>query len=211
MKTIILGRDGDQPFKITQPGVSAKHAKLIISGEKGHEVWMLEDIGSSNGTAIKNQKGDTISISKKQITPDTLICLGPDNANGCKFYARHAVNANSYQAEFDFLETINDKIQDNMEKLDKKSKKIRMIIGIISAVTLIASLTELENSLRMMLLRLGTFVSMLSSFLYDPSKEKKKMKELSDKLFVCPNPGCSHILSSKEIQNRRCSKCKAQG
>ncbi len=211
MKTITLGRDFDQPFKINQPGVSAQHARLTISEENGHEVWTLEDLGSANGTAIRNQKGETIPISKKRITPDTLICLGPDNANGCKFYARHAVDANSYHAEFDYLEKINATINDKLDNLDKKSKKIRMSIGIISAVTLVASLTELENSLRMMLLRLGTFASMLSSFLYDPTKEKKKIKEQGDKLFVCPNPGCSHTLSSREIQNRRCSKCKAQG
>ena len=159
---------------------------------------------------IRDHSGNVIQVSKKIISPDTMICLGPDNANGCKFYARHAENTNSYRADFDLIEEMEVMISDKTDGLDRKSKYIRMMIGIISATTLLVSLTSLDNSLRMMLLRLGTFVSMISSF-YDPTKEKKRLKALSEKLFSCPNPACSHTLSTKEIHNRRCSKCRAQG
>lgn len=212
MKTIILGRNGDQPFEIkNQPGVSKEHAKLTISDENGHQVWTLEDLDSANGTTVKDKNGKSIQVSKKIISPDTLICLGPENANGCQFYARHADDANSYSADFDQLEETEAMISSKMDRLDKRAKNIRMAIGVISAVTLLVSLTSLDTNLRMMLLRLGTFATMISSFFFDPTKEKKAIKDLGEKLFVCPNPACPNTLSAKDIHNRRCPRCKAQG
>ena len=86
MKTILLGKSGDQPFDIEQQGVSREHARLTIDDDGQ---WVLNDLDSSNGTYIRNENGDWERISKKKITPSTFICLGPDNANGCKFFARH--------------------------------------------------------------------------------------------------------------------------
>ena len=44
MKTITIGKQGDQPFEIKQEGVSREHAKLTINDNGG---WMLEDLNSS--------------------------------------------------------------------------------------------------------------------------------------------------------------------
>ena len=187
MKTILLGKSGDQPFDIDQQGVSREHARLTIDDDGQ---WMLNDLDSSNGT---------------------FICLGPDNANGCKFYARHVEHPSDYSEDFDYLEDVEQDIDEEMEKAERKAKIIRKLIALVSGVALIGSFVVPGDGLRMMLLRVGSLVSMVSTLFFDPSKDKKRLKSQLDKLLDCPNPACSHTLSKKEVENRRCSKCKVQG
>ena len=52
MKTIVLGREGTQPFKIKNEDVSRQHAQITIDD---HGEWVLEDLNSSNGTFIRNE------------------------------------------------------------------------------------------------------------------------------------------------------------
>ena len=210
-KTVILGRKGNQPFEIVQQGVSGEHAKLTVEKEDGHDVWVLEDLNSSNGTYVRDENGRFVQILKKTITPDTYICLGPDNVNGSKFYARHILDGRSYTGEFNYLEDMEQSLRNKMERSESLAKTIRKVIAAVSALALVGSFVVPGDSLRMMLLRLGTIVSVAATMFYDPSKEKKRLKNLRERLFECPNPACSHTLTGKEIHNRRCSKCKAQG
>lgn len=205
MKTIIFGKEGDQAFKIAQPGVSKRHARLTID----NDVWTLEDLGSSNGTYILDEKGEFIQVVKRQVKPNALICLGPDNANGCTFYARYAVEG-SYPADFDYLEEIDESFRKEEDKAEAMPQTVRKIIGSISGLALVLSFC-VKGDLAMMLLRVGTLASAVSSFVYDPTKKKKELKTIRERIFRCPNPACSHVLTAKEIHNRRCSKCKTQG
>ena len=211
MKTVILGRKGDQPFEIKQQGVSGEHARLTVEKEDGHDVWVLEDLKSSNGTFVRDESGDFVQIVKKTIDADTYICLGPDNVNGCKFYARHAFDGNSFTAEFNYLEDLEQELRNKMERSESLAKTIRKVIAAVSALALVGSFVVPGDSLRMMLLRLGTIVSVCATMFYDPAKEKKRLKSLREKLFECPNPACSHTLTGKEIHNHCCSKCKVKG
>ena len=147
----------------------------------------------------------------KKITPDTFICLGPDNANGCKFFAHHVEYPNDYSSDFNYLEDLAQDIGDQLEKAEQKAKVIRKVIALVSGIALIGSFVVPGDDIRMLLLRVGSLVSMVSTLFFDPAKDKKRIKSLRDKLFDCPNPACSHSLSKKEVDNRRCSKCKAQG
>ncbi len=204
METIIIGRNGNQCFPIKQSGVSNEHARLTIDGNE----WTIEDLGSSNGTFVIDDKGDTIQVSKLSITPDTLILLGPNNANGCTFYARYASD-NSFSPIFDLLEERDTAFRLKEEKADAMPQTIRKVVGTISALTFLVSLF-LEGQASMNLLRAGTMVSALSAF-YNPMKAKKQLLEAREVLFRCPNPACTHGLTSKEVHNRRCAYCKAQG
>lgn len=208
MKNYLLGKEGDQPFEITQQGVSREHARLTID-DNGH--WSLTDLDSSNGTYIRNDNGDWERISKKNITPTTYICLGPDNANGCKFYACHLEHPDDYNIEFDTMEDLTNDMETRIDGADQKAKNIRKLVALVSGVALLGSFIVPGDGLRMLLLRVGSLVSMISTLFFDPNKEKKQLKTLRDKLLGCPNPACSHTLSAKEVLNRRCSKCKTQG
>jgi len=207
-KSFIIGREGNQPFTISQEGVSREHAKLTID-DNGK--WTLEDLNSGNGTFIRNEEGDLEQIGKKTISERTYICLGPDNINGCKFYARQLIAPKDYQREFDLLEEIDNDIEERLDKADDKSKLIRKAIAIISMVGFFGSFIVEDNGIRTMLLRVSTAATGASSMFYDPNKQKKQLKALREKLFGCPNPACSHNLSSKEVRNRKCAKCGAKG
>ena len=60
MKQILLGTEGNQPFKITQQGVSRQHARITI-GDDG--IWTLEDLNSTNGTFIRNEEGEAQDVA----------------------------------------------------------------------------------------------------------------------------------------------------
>jgi hypothetical protein len=208
MKNYLLGKESEQPFEITQKGVSREHARLTIDD---NGLWTLTDLDSSNGTYIRNKDGDWERIKKKIITPTTYICLGPDNANGCKFYAQHVEQSDDYSKDFDFMEDMANDIESKLDNADQKAKNIRKLIALVSGIALLGSFVVPGDGLRMLLLRVGSLVSMISTLFFDPNKDKKQLKTLRDKLFGCPNPACSHTLSTKEVLNRRCSKCKVQG
>jgi hypothetical protein len=116
-----------------------------------------------------------------------------------------------YQREFDLLEEIDNDIEERLDKADDKSKLIRKAIAIISMVGFFGSFIVEDNGIRTMLLRVSTAATGASSMFYDPNKQKKQLKALREKLFGCPNPACSHNLSSKEVRNRKCAKCGAKG
>ena len=211
MKTIILGREGDQPFQIKQQGVSKEHAKLTVENVNGREVWTLTDLDSSNGTMVRDEHGDYVQIVKKVITPDTYICLGPDNANGCRFFACHAFNAGNYAAEFNYMEENEQMLRAKSDKLESTTNNIRKLIAIVSAVALVGSFILKDNhDMQLIMLRIGTVVSAVSTMFFDPNKHKKQLKDMRSKLFECPNPACDHTLTPKEIHNHRCAKCNAK-
>ena len=43
-----LGRESDNHFVLTDPGVSRHHARLVRRGDG----WAIEDLGSANGTRV---------------------------------------------------------------------------------------------------------------------------------------------------------------
>ena len=207
MKAFLLGNAGDQPFDIKQQGVSREHARLVID-DAGQ--WTLTDLDSSNGTFVRNDAGEWERISKKKISEDAYICLGPDNANGCKFYARHVLSPDDYSADFDQLEDMDNAIQSKREATEQRARMIRKLIAIVSGVALVGSFIVPGDGLRM-----GAWIGAKVQDFHAPMTHHMGsgmgVKDLRDKLYGCPNPGCFHMLTPKEVHNRRCSKCKAQG
>lgn len=202
MKQILLGTEGNQPFKITQQGISRQHARITI-GDDG--VWTLEDLNSTNGTFIRNEEGEMRRVGTLVINPMTFICLGPNNANGCSFYATHLVNPDDFINEFQYLNQLEDKFDAQEEHADKMEKRIRLLIAIASFVSLIGSFLVSNGVL---LLRVGTLVSLVSTMFFNPNEKKKKLQAEREKFHTCPNPKCSHIMKSREIRMMQCAKCK---
>ena len=170
MKQIILGTEGNQPFKIIQQGVSRQHARITIGGDG---VWTLEDLNSTNGTFIRNEIGEMRRVGTLEITPMTFICLGPSNANGCSFYATHLVNPDDFITEFQYLNQLEDKFDAQEEHADKMARTIRMLIAVVSFIALVGSFLVSHGPLQVGLLRVGTAVSLLSTIFFNPNEKKK--------------------------------------
>ena len=208
-KQIFLGTEGTQPFKIECSGVSRRHARIVVDD---YGKMMLEDLNSTNGTYVRDDNGDLRRVSNMLITPMTFICLGLNNANGCSFYALQALSEqNDFAKEFEYLNEMEDHFDAEDKKADSRARIVRMAIVVASLIALVGSfLTDRGSGLQLLLLRLGSFVSLLSSALYNPAENKKKIAVKKEKFHQCPNPKCTHILSSREIRMMQCSHCKAQ-
>jgi len=214
MKTIILGREGNQPFKISDDanGVSRKHAQIIITD---NEEWYLEDLSSANGTYTRDEvTGHKVSVTgKKRITPMTFIFLGPDNSKGCCFFAKQADNYGEFTEDHIRLQLKNEELDRKSKTLDDKIKKIRLIgpVVLVISVFAITGIPAISSALgeNAMLIRL--ILSPLSGIipvLYDGSARKKKLQEERELWNYCPNPCCSNKQTSKELRDMKCSKCK---
>ena len=213
MKTIILGKEGNQPFKIENGGVSRRHAQVTISDDGE---WILEDLGSSNGTFIRDEKdGKLVRVGNVKLTPMTFICLGPDNSKGCSFYARQILpeNYNNFNEEYEYLRGIMEKYDDKLEKVDKNMRRVKWVSLIVNLLIIILSIV-LEHLLpekpgmNFWLLRGGTILTSTIALLYDGSAIKKKIEKERMRFSHCPNPKCDHILKAADVMNYKCPKCK---
>ncbi len=214
MKTIILGREGNQPFPIKAEcdGVSRRHAQITITDQGD---WYLEDLDSSNGTYIRDEStGDMIPIStKRKISPMTFILLGPDNSKGCCFFAKQADKYGDFTEEREYLISKEEEFDRRNIELEANIKKMRIIgpialfiIGFL--ITCIPTIDELlgQNAMTIRIC-LAPLAGLIPVF-YDGAARKRQLQEERDRWHHCPNPCCSNKQTSKEIKNMRCSKCK---
>lgn len=201
MTTIIIGKNGNQPFEIKGTGVSKEHAKIIISNDGE---WFLEDLNSTNGTYIRNDHGDLVRIGKTIITPMTFISIGPDNSKGCCFYAKQVLNYGNFTEEYEYLNEIEDEYEERLSAVDKKAMQIKKLIF---AVNILIVIFSLYGEAGVWILRTGTLVSTFFAAFYDASGAKKKVVLEKQKFNACPNPMCSHGLRTDEIRDMKCKKC----
>lgn len=208
-EVIRLGRDGDQPFEIKATGVSSQHAKIEID-DYGN--WWLEDCNSTNGTYVRNENGDLVRWGRDRITPHSFICLGPDNAKGCSFYAHQVKDYENYLEDFQFMQDKEDEFDRKKEELDAKMKKMRiagpiLALVVVFGVTGIPFINEMLGEHAMTIRIAMSSLSGILTTLYDGSGRKNQLKDEREKWHHCPNPSCSHMLKSSEIGKMQCSKC----
>ena len=72
MTEVIIGKEGTQKFTINSPRVSRRHAKITVT-DAGE--WILEDLGSTNGTYVIADNEELVQVKKVQITEFTRIVL----------------------------------------------------------------------------------------------------------------------------------------
>ena len=216
MQTILLGKEGNQPFKIKARGVSRCHAQIIID-DSGN--WTLEDLNSSNGTYIRREKdGTLLRVGRMNINPMTFICLGPDNSQGCSFYAKQVLpqNYNRFDEEYSYLLRKSNEFDAKQEKVDKKIKTFRWMTPAVNALVVgvtfpLQSLPAFSGANSMNLLNLmrgGSVLASLIPLLYDGGGSRKKIEKERERFMHCPNPLCDHKLRSADVKNYKCPKCR---
>lgn len=80
---LFIGRDLGNDIVINDAEISRRHARLVMQGES----FVLEDLGSTNGTSVNGQKlsgsclllaGDAITFGEKVILGFELVLTNPD-------------------------------------------------------------------------------------------------------------------------------------
>lgn len=197
---IIIGRNGNQPFPINNAGVSNLHAKMSVVDD----LWILEDLDSTNGTFIQDKDGIWQRIAKKQITPDTVIRLGDTSVNGITFWASRLQKKESddYAEEFACIASLNDALEEEKKELQKKARLKKLIPSIVQMAIILGTL-PLKN---MWVVRGAMIVGSFVNVLIDYNGPLTALLEKKRRLLVCPK--CGKPLTDFELQRCQCSNCK---
>lgn len=109
---LLIGKEGNQPFKIADPYVSKKHAKLSLLPDGS---YVLEDLNSMGGTYLLGEKGDVRQIIKCTVKPGTKIRLG----------GQYIVSINDFLPYFEGVAEEERKKQEEEKRKSEESRKIR--------------------------------------------------------------------------------------
>lgn len=148
IRTIHIGKEGNQPFKITAPTVSRHHAELDIydNGE-----MILRDKLSTNGTFIKMRNGDFRRLQEMKVSKGNTVRFGPTLVCNIAQLLSSAANTaivspqpkQPHPTEQQLVKEIDitalrylvDHYNDNILKIEQKSsstQNMRMLIPMIS-------------------------------------------------------------------------------
>ena len=114
---IKIGKAEDNDFIVNDPHVSRHHACLV---REDHGCWLLEDLGSTNGTFVNGSQ-----IVKKRITPTDKIILG----TGYVLNLTEALKYNNdYSEEFAALKKVyDDYVQEKVKIQSATQFKTRLL------------------------------------------------------------------------------------
>lgn len=209
METIyIVGRCGNQPFKITADGVSAEHAKITIRDG----LWFIEDLNSKNGVFIRNAEGEFVRVYKKQIDKDTVIRLGQGGHHSCTFMAnRLCAEENDFSYEFMMLKKIRKELaaeEARQEQINHRNGWIAKCSGLVVVFVcmFLGKYIDIDSNLKYLLIAFAPILTGL--FFRKDSVKLKTIKARKKNLIVCPK--CGKPLSGYEVDNMQCSSCKAK-
>lgn len=216
MKEFIIGKEGNQKFKISDKRnkVSRKHCKITID-DNGQ--WYVDDLDSTNGTYIINEKGDIIQIRHYPITEFTRVILADQTAFGYSFIAHHVLEEDplDYRQEFVHLLSIHDRALKMKTELDaetvKKGNIVKYVPTIISAIISIALTILAPPDWRIVILTAsGAITGLIAKFMADISKNSSKTKAFAkycNQMLRCPC--CGKVMTEAEFANQMCGGCHA--
>ena len=209
MQSIIIGKEGNQPFPIANAGVSRQHARINIDGNR----WTLEDLNSTNGTFMRDADGQYHRISRIEITEDTVIRLGDESVNGFAFMAHHAIEPDptNYAYEFMRLSAWRDEFRHERRRCEK-TQRMRSLVGILISlfVIILSFMPFIEDvpNMQLMVLRVGALLPPLYNFFASGKNRMQAIYERQQRILVCPR--CGRPLTDYEITKQACMTCKAR-
>lgn len=222
---IIVGREGDQPFTIDNAGVSRRHVKLT---DCGNGSYIIEDLGSSNGTFVNDQK-----VIKRTITVTDKVRLGPTYAlNFQQVFKKSKQSPTTVSTEqkqptrisIDNLRQIRERYEQGRIALKKEAASARVkraLPPLVVTAGLVLSTIFLGGETAGFLRPIFGVVSLLligyTTYQYykTQTKEPEKMEALKKQFqidYVCPSCGAYlGDLPFETIRNqKKCNKCKTE-
>ncbi|MBR5639646.1 MAG: FHA domain-containing protein [Muribaculaceae bacterium] len=212
MKTITLGKAGDQPFKIKGIGVSKYHATVTIDD---YGRWILADNNSTNGTFVRNElSGEFMRVGPQgmQISEMSFIVLAADNSAGCCFYAKQLINPGDYVDEHLYMRNKKLEFDQEEENVTKRAKLVRVGIFTIMLIFTIGTIfwqiaDPKSTGMMFTIYRALSLLTMGASTFYDAQSKRAKIIKRRKKFCQCPNPECDYKLTPDAIENLKCPKC----
>lgn len=210
---IRIGKAGDNDLVVDDPHVSRHHACLT----KEHGCWVLEDLGSTNGTFVNGAQ-----IVKKRVTPTDKIILGL----GYVLDIHEALkSSNDYSEEFFALKKVyDDYIQAKVKIQSSNQFKTKLFQSLPFALPgVIGVIIGFLGKGSPMFLGISLFVAICAPTVgiymgaKQASKTPQQLQDLANKFkidYVCPK--CGTFLGEipwESLRNRRqcpVSSCKAK-
>mgnify|MGYP002288630033 CR=1 FL=1 len=212
MQEYIIGLRHPESIQIPPKhnAVSGHHAKITVhdNGE-----WMLEDIGSTNGTYVVQPDGSLRQVSRMRITPATTIQLGPPTVNGYRFTASYVTKDldpawQALQADLFYIKSCEEKFKSRARTFGWLQKTSSIIaLGLTFLVDMVVTM----DSQTMMFVRMG-FMAVAPAIVgvaMDLSLKGREELLRKRKGLVCPNPACQRPLGEREIEYGACPFCKS--
>lgn len=205
-KEIIIGREGNQNGQIVNDGVSARHARLIVE-DNGQLI--LEDLGSRNGTYVRNRAGDFDRISRVRVNETDIIRLGFGGMHGHTVWVHHLLidDPNDYSFEFaHIIKAYRNEFKPRVDALWKKNDMREW--GSIGAPIVGLALSFLFSNDPLMIRMSITLPSLaVGVFFLGFAKKMRLLNNRRQHILVCPH--CGRALSDFDIEQQQCSVCKA--
>ena len=214
MYTIIVGREGNQPFPILEEGVSRQHLQVVVPNKMDDE-WIVQDLNSANGTFVQQKDGTFERVSGTlRLTWDTVIRMGPANMYGRTFWLCQLTqtDANDFSLQFGKLNRQLDSFiagkKQQVEDSEKQKKRAMIIRGFFIAFVSITAFVLLPESMGYMRLGALPIAGVIAALLFNESKNVNPSQDYKA-IFRCPNGKCGRPLTEYDIRRAQCPACKA--
>lgn len=225
---ILIGKQGNQPFALTENSISRKHAILHVDEVTGK--MTLADNGSLNGTYLQLNDGSFKRISgATQVGPETIVRLGAVQTIRIKDVIG---NGGDNAVDISKLRNIYEAYQKNKLSLEAQTSSIMMmrmasigIGGVVATVVMTCIPSDFTGDPNVgMLIKGGTsLVALLLSWIIVNIKNKNLInrKDQNERFFkkyyCCPKCGYhfgtrlyDNLLAEGKCPNNNC-KCKFKG
>lgn len=232
MKEIIIGRLGNQPFKITDDTVSRRHAKLYY--DVSNRVMIIENISETSGTYIRQKGGTFVQVMPRcNIDPSTEIRLGSRYvvraSELIKTPPLHGGGSDGGEKEhvdIAFLRRVAEKYEAEKLRLDQQNsvfnnlKSLFMILSMGSGVIggTITALVGEEARMLSISITILVFMIVVAIWIYTLQASrsiipKKNKNEKDYKVKYCC-PKCHTSLAGRLYENilaaGKCPNCKVE-
>lgn len=206
MDEIIIGREGNQLFKITNDGVSSQHAKLV---REANGQLVLIDLGSRNGTYVRNSAGEFERISRVNVSETDIIRLGSGGIHSVTFWVHHLLVEDVNDYSFEFRHIISTYREDFKPQYDALWKKNDMRDWCsVGAPVLGLGLSFLFSNDPLMIRASITLPALgVGLFFMGFAKKMRMLNNYRQRTIVCPH--CGRPLSDFDIEQQQCTMCKA--
>jgi len=227
---IILGKNGNQPFPLTESSISRHHASFHLDEKSGK--MTLRDEKSTNGTYILAKDGTFKRLSGTAVVGmNTTVRLGAKHTFVIKDLVKQTTPPPPQAEDISKLRAIYEAYNTNKMALEAKSSNIMFVR--IAALTISATIANLlvsvvvqeniDQTVRFVIQLIVTVIALAISWVLVDMKNKSliRQKDQNERYFrknyCCPKCGFhfgpriyDNILAEGRCPNNNC-KCKFTG